>query len=377
MASLYQDIQTVRSFRGDIRERNLPVDIINSIESIHTCISSGTDLNGWKKVEWRGNNTHTTNNTNTHSKNNSNGGFFSNRGFNNSGSSFNRSRNTVPNVNNTQSSVNNTQSIPLTSVTKVETNTHHIINNNLSNKYVSRFKKESEKVDDTILNTIILGKLNKFSQINYNEVKEFITHIIDSGQTDMIKCFMQLVFQKAASEEIFCPLYAKLLSELSSGYPILLTEMANLYTEYMKIFEEVQETNEVDYNELVKRNVEKKYRRGYSQFLAELIKHEVIDTDVFSMTIDTIIKQIEMNAINTEFVKLNEEYADCLMKITKAIQSDDFDEDNDKIDTIRKSMKTDCLDRLKVLTTKNTNNKGISNKARFTLLDIYEGIESL
>ena len=46
------------------------------------------------------------------------------------------------------------------------------------------------------------------------EIKEFITHIIDNGQTDMIKCFMKLVFEKAASEEMFCPLYARLLSEL-------------------------------------------------------------------------------------------------------------------------------------------------------------------
>lgn len=188
---------------------------------------------------------------------------------------------------------------------------------------------------------------------------------------------MQLVFQKAASEEMFCPLYAKLLGELSSGYPILLTEMANLYSEYMKIFEEVVETNETTYNELVKRNVEKKYRRGYSQFLAELIKHEVLDTDIFLKTITTIIKQIEINSANSDSVKLVEEYADCLMKITKAIQSDDLDDENDKIERIRSLIKQDCLGRIKPLTQKNTDNKGISNKSRFTLLDIYEGIEKL
>ena len=53
----------------------------------------------------------------------------------------------------------------------------------------------------------------------------------------MIKCFMKLVFEKAASEEIFCPLYAKLISELSIAYPILLSEMENLYTQYLQIFD--------------------------------------------------------------------------------------------------------------------------------------------
>ena len=93
----------------------------------------------------------------------------------------------------------------------------------------------------------------------------------------MMKCFMKLVFEKAACEEVFCPLYAKLLSELSAKYPVLLTEMANLYSVYMSIFEEVPENKAENYNEVCKQNVEKKYRRGYSQFLAELIKHDVID----------------------------------------------------------------------------------------------------
>lgn len=385
MTTIVQDIQLIRSFRNEIREVDIPTNVINSIQSIHECISNGTDLNGWKKIEWRS--TPHTPQSATSSKSNSH--IFNNRSmnsdnrtnFNNvrSGGGFNRSRPSNQNVGSsstTQVSSSNSPtptSIPLTNSVK----TDNFQQNSAPQKYVSRFKKDTEKVDDTILNTIILGKLNKFSHVNYDEVKEFITHIIDSGQSDMIKCFMKLVFQKAASEEMFCPLYAKLLGELSSGYPVLLTEMKNLYSEYMKIFEEVIETNEVDYNELVKRNIEKKYRRGYSQFLAELIKHEVIDTDIFIKTILTIIRQIELNITNSEFIKLNEEYSDCLMKITKAIQSDDLDDDNDKIEEIRTIMKNDCLMKIKPLTIKNIENKGISNKARFTILDIYEGIQAL
>ena len=35
-----------------------------------------------------------------------------------------------------------------------------------------------------------------------------------------LKEFINLVFKKAACEEIFCPLYAKLLGEVSEKYPI-------------------------------------------------------------------------------------------------------------------------------------------------------------
>ena len=242
-------------------------------------------------------------------------------------------------------------------------------------KYVSKFKK-SENVEDTILNTILLGKLNKFSPSNYNEIKEFITHIIDNGQTDMIKCFMKIVFEKAASEEVFCPLYAKLLSELSEPYPVLLTEMASLYEQYMEIFEEVVDHSTETYNEMCKRNVEKKYRRGYSQFLAELIKNNIMDTAVFIKIIDTIVRYVEIHQAQKESVPLMEEFADCLMKIMKAIRAED-DDDESKIHEIRAMMKKDMMHRIQPLSVRDAERVGISSKARFTFLDIYEGIQKL
>jgi len=55
MASTVQDIQIIRSLRKELRDPNLPVNITNLIENVHTCIKGGTDLNGWKKVvDWRG-----------------------------------------------------------------------------------------------------------------------------------------------------------------------------------------------------------------------------------------------------------------------------------------------------------------------------------
>jgi len=251
----------------------------------------------------------------------------------------------------------------------------------LANKYVSKFKKSAD-VDDIILNTILLGKLNKFSEQNYNEVKEFITHIIDSGQTDMIKCFMKLVFEKAASEEIFCPLYAKLLGQLSIRYPILLTEMANLYSQYMEVFEEVSEDAITNYDEVCKQNLKKKYRRGYSQFLAELIKHDVIIMDEFMKTVIKILTQVECNRARKESLKLNEEYADCMMKIMKAIRYEPkdidhpyMDSENEKIPEIRIMLKRDVMERIAPLSVRNVEYEGISNKTRFTFLDIYESIQ--
>ncbi len=393
MTSIIQDIQAVLALRKTIREPNIPASIRASIESIHQSISNNGDHNGWKTVDWRGNGGGggRSNSSSSHSRQ---GGAY-HRPYANRDSAFgHRSRTeAAPSI--------NVASIPLTpSVTPSQASQappvapapqvapkHHSWQENGDGfrhppqKYVSKFKKSSEKVEDTILNTILLGKLNKFSQQNYTEIKEFITHIIDSGQTEMIKCFMKLVFEKAASEEMFCPLYAKLLSELSIQYPVLLTEMANLYAQYMEIFDEVTEdiTSET-YNELCKRNVEKKYRRGYSQFLAELIKHDVIDAETFMKSIIKIINQVEANRTRSDSIKLNEEFADCLMKIMKAIWSDtvidseDDDSDN-KIRRIRTTLKEEIARRIQPLSVRNPEAVGLSNKARFTFLDIYEGIQ--
>ena len=143
----------------------------------------------------------------------------------------------------------------------------------------------------------------------------------------------------------------------------------------MTIFEEVNETDEKSYNELLKRNVEKKYRRGYSQFLAELIKHGVINTDSFMKTIYTIVKQVEHNMHDADSIKLNEEYADCLIRIVNAIKSDDLDNDDDNIEEIRGIIKKDISERIKQFTVKNPDNKGISTKTRFSFLNIFEDIE--
>ena len=369
MASIKEDIQNIRALRKDIRDPIISINTLKAIEGIQQCIMSGSDQNGWKKVEWR-------NTPAPRAPHPPKNGAFHNR---------------QPATNGSRSDVHvfgNRPRVPQkdTPVESATNDARRVVHNTYQDsvdgfrpptqKYVSKFKKTTGKVEDTILNTILLGKLNKFSEPNYNEIREFITHIIDSGQTDMIKCFMNIVFEKAASEEIFCPLYARLLSELSTRYPVLLTEMENLFAEYMKIFEEMDSSSE-NYNELCKRNIEKKYRRGYSQFLAELIKHDCIDVSTFIKTITTIITQIELNQGIQESIKLNEEFADCLMKIVKAIKTSlPHDSDSTKcITAIREVFKRDMITRIKPLTVRVPECAGMSNKARFTFLDIYESIQ--
>jgi hypothetical protein len=104
----------------------------------------------------------------------------------------------------------------------------------------------------------------------------------------------------------------------------------------------------------------------------------VIDAETFMKSITKIIGQVEANRFRPDSIKLNEEFADCLMKIMKAIWTDadsDDDESETKIQTIRTTLKTEIAARIQPLSIRDPEALGLSNKARFTFLDIYEGIQ--
>lgn len=336
MSHVAQQIAAVRSLRRDLRDLKVSVDLIRTVEKIQESLRAGNnsgavDNGGWRRVGGSGS-----------------GGNY--RAFGSSGSGGG-ARNSGPMMNRggDRAGSSNTPYRPIP-------------------KYVSKFKSASVKIDDAIINTIILGKLNKFSPQNYDEIKSFLCQILDSGQTDFLKDFMNLVFQKATSEEIFCALYARLLSELSSKYKFLISEMVVLYKEYMTIFEDLS-TDDGDsttgsYDEFVARNSRKKYRLGYSQFLAELIKNSVIDRELLVKTIYTIASQIPIVAQSKERSELAEEYADCLLKIIRAIC------DKELIEGLR----TDVGEWLRPYAENRATRNNLTLKARFAILDIVEKI---
>jgi hypothetical protein len=238
-------------------------------------------------------------------------------------------------------------------------------------KYVSPFK-QSETTEDAVL-LIIIDKLNKFSPVNYKDVHDFLCQILESGQTTFLKEFMKVVFKKATMEELFCPHYVRLLCELSTKYKTLLTEMVIRYKEYSHVFEDISEVTSDSYAALVETNSEKNYRRGYSQFLAELVKYNVLEADLFVETLQSIIRAIPVVA-RVESGKLTlEEYIDCLLRILKAIQT----ERTSLALSLQKVLKERLVVMLEPMTVKDPLNVGLSPKARFGIIDIVKMIRTL
>lgn len=241
-------------------------------------------------------------------------------------------------------------------------------------KYESKFKNSETPVEETILNTIILNKLNKFSASTYTETRDFLYQILDSGETDFTKEFMRLVFKKAAAEEIFCPLYAKLLAELRGTYPVIQAEMVDLFTCYLTIFKDMKHLSESDYKTFVAKNSEKKYRLGYSQFLAELVILEAIDAKSLEETFYVLIENIHEDGEDESQKAEIQEYADCLLRMSRVFQR--------KNTLFFLNLRKHLLARIQPLLTEILSSSkdafpGITPKARFALMDVRDNLQGV
>ena len=230
--------------------------------------------------------------------------------------------------------------------------------NPTSSRYVSKFHNGAKAGDDKILRTIILNKLNVFSVKTYDDVKQFLFQILGSDQKEFIREFTWMVFRKAAAENKFCGLYAKLLSEIKREYPVILEEMKKLHHTYLDIWK-ITETPDLQ--------VDKRYRLGYSQFLAELTALGVLDVESMKLTLGTL-KACILECISLEDQKETiDEYMNCLKQLC-----------NSKTPGQVKSMIKELLvsDLSCWIQRPAKDVPGLSSRSRFACMDILDLLQS-
>jgi len=242
-------------------------------------------------------------------------------------------------------------------------------------RYQSKFKNPGKPVEDKILNNIILSKLNKFSGTTYADVRDFLYQILGSGEPglgEMVRQFMLMVFKKAASEEIFCSLYAKLLAEISTRYKVILEEMHTLQANYLEIFDEVEEVPEGgdNYEIFVGKNREKQYRQGYSQFLAELAALEILELKNIEQTFRKLTDLMLKYAAVPDKKTLVEEYTDCLVRMTRVLKK----KSAPFFISARNSLLAISKNTIDTLLEKKENFPSLSPKARFILMDVKDNL---
>jgi hypothetical protein len=247
---------------------------------------------------------------------------------------------------------------------------NHQPNRGPHQKYVSKFQNTDTPVEDKILNTVILNKLNKFSASNYDEIKGFLQQILDDDASDFLKAFMLLIFKKAATESNFCPLYARMIAELSDSYVVLRSELKELYIKYLDIFDEVSEEQCKDYETFVQRNREKQLRLGYSQFLAELTRLGALELSDLEVLYSKVVTQIyNLGKEGTSKSLVIDEYLDCLLKMSQAFSAGK----SAKLTEIRNGLSEMCVPKLtEIYSQRSSNFPGVSKKGSFTILDCLD-----
>jgi hypothetical protein len=188
---------------------------------------------------------------------------------------------------------------------------------------------------------------------------------MDSGETEFIKDFIEKVFSKATVEELYCALFAKLIAEIAHRYPIMYEEMKRYHSEFLKVFENVQEGTS-DSNTVAK---QRQYRLGYGQFISELAGQNALEKEQLLAMVLKVMDNIWALSSQEDKVNAVEECVDCLVRLTKSL----MEKSPKFFKEVKGEMGMRILERIIALVTKKAGDRpSLSPKARFGLMDLKD-----
>ena len=236
-------------------------------------------------------------------------------------------------------------------------------------RYQSKFTREGD-LNDKILNTVIGNKLNAFTPLTYNDTRDFIYQIMDSGETEFVKDFIEKVFKKATVEELYCALFAKLIAEIAHSYPIMYEEMKRYHSEFLKIFEDVHESGEGEgegsSDKIIK---QRQYRLGYGQFISELASLNALEKSQLLAMVEKVMEKIWSLTAQEDKTKTVEEFIDCLIRLTKSLS----DKSPKFFALVKDDIKTRIIEQVSGLVNKTAGSRpSLSSKSRFGLMDLKD-----
>jgi hypothetical protein len=233
-------------------------------------------------------------------------------------------------------------------------------------RYQSRFTSGNEGMDGKILNSIIGNKLNAFTETTYNDTRDFIYQIMDSGETDFIKDFVEKVFTKATVEELFCGLFAKLIAEIAQKYTGMYVEMQKYHNKFLEIFDDVEDHAEAEYAVQVKK---KQYRMGYGHFLSELAGQNALEKSQLLGMIEKLIGSVWTLSVVEGKTKTVEEFIDCLIRLITSLKQ----KSKPFFLSVKGDMIACMMDKMEVMIDKkNGVRPSLSVKGRFGLMDLRD-----
>lgn len=215
-------------------------------------------------------------------------------------------------------------------------------------------------IDDKIIEKV-QGKINKMDERTYGGILAWINENFDPSNGVLTSRIVQLIFEKAVREEMFCFLFAKMLRDLSTKFTIS-SFIEHRFREFPKILESAHESVDVkdaaaETEEFIRLTSEKKYRRGYALLVGELFNQEMIKSTELIATLELIINNL-IKSSETES-NVSEEYVNCIQRIFQGSHYKLADVDGC----------TEQINRIKKLQTERSKYPGFTDKAYFATLD--------
>lgn len=241
-------------------------------------------------------------------------------------------------------------------------------------QYKPKFTNSDYAEDDSPESKMLLNiqqAINKLVDENYQSLKRLLLNFLNLGHgNSYLPKFMKMIFNSAIRDKVHCHLFAKILYEMSQEYSFLQTEMNTKYDEFVStIFnniEPVYSTDSIDVSNEKIANSE--MRKGYSQFITELLKFNVIEDTYFLNIVQLIINTIKTQAVDKKYATSIVECAECLKTIVEVIITPDVD----SYKRIKKIIIDTHMDTFKELSNSSPGRPGIIPKAEFAIMDICD-----
>lgn len=228
--------------------------------------------------------------------------------------------------------------------------------------------QNTKQTEEELLNNNLRVFLNKISANNYDIQKENIIHILDildkkEGLNETLLLYLDISTINRSLIDIYIKLWVDILEryDTKNEYTILLK---NKYTNSIKNVRYIDP--DVDYDNHCKINKENDKRRNLILFMGKMIKKEYFSINELITLINSIILIVRENSKDITSINITNEYVELLYLCF-----------NDNIELIQQTSEWNNINNFiqEYIKIDKVNNKGISSRAVFKMMDINEKIK--
>ena len=220
----------------------------------------------------------------------------------------------------------------------------------IKKKDVSKFEKMSNEIN-SLLNNLSPNNFEKITQkiLEYLENEDNTKEVLK----ELIIYTINSIFSKAVLQAVFCPLYVKFLTMIDKKFLVrdLIDQKCNQYENVTNIKKE-NDTNKLNkqakYDAFCEEIKDKKFMEGYSQFIGELFKNNIIKYKTLEKSFNMFFMKLDEELEKDSKSQIVEYLIICSVKLFTTIKERLKENQNKNyIEKFKKIQSRDIIKRLK------------------------------